>query len=85
MRPDRIGLKNHAQIAPLRWQVDTAGGGEDGLAAYRDLSRGRLLKSGDTAQGGRLAAAAGSEEHRDRAFAELDRQIVDRSHGAEML
>ncbi len=60
VREQRVVLKNHADMPLLRWQAAT--GTADAAALHTNLAGGDVLKTGDTAQQRRLAAARGSQQ-----------------------
>jgi len=51
VRPDRIGLEHHAEIASFRRQVDAFLIGKYHRAMDVDVADGRFLQAGDAAQG----------------------------------
>ena len=73
VRPNREGLENHAQPALLRRHIQVFALDADGPAAQVDFAVAQIFKSGDHAQRGRLAAAAGPQE--GEAFALFDGQV----------
>src|SRR5690606_34202320 len=79
MRPERVRLEDHAEVAALRGQTEPAVAVEHRSAVNLDAARVRLLESRDRAQQRRLAAAAGSEQDEELARHDVDVDIVDRS------
>ena len=62
VRPDRVGLEYHADIALFRRYVDSPGRRvRDGTGNFQLAGVG-FLQAGDAAQGGGLTAAAGAEQ-----------------------
>src|SRR5258705_17344 len=60
MRPDRIGLKDHADLALFGRGADAPAARINNLALDRDIAFVRLSESRDAAQKRRLALAARS-------------------------
>ena len=83
VRPYRERLEHHAQPALLRRHIQVLALDADGPAAQVDFAVAQILESGDHAQRGRLAAAAGTQE--GEAFALFDGQIeiVDGGYRAQ--
>ena len=78
VRPHRVGLEHHADVAQARRHVQSALGRRDLVAADRDRAAGRLFEAGDAAQGRGLAAAGGPEQHDDLARRDAEAHVVDR-------
>jgi hypothetical protein len=86
VRPDRVGLEHHADVAQARRDEETALRRGDHVPADRDLAPGRVLEAGDAAQRGGLAAARRAEEDHDLAGGDAKAHIVDgRPAGGEAL
>src|SRR5258705_10980071 len=77
MRPDRIGLKDHADLALFGRGADAPAARITNLAVERDLAFVRLFETRDAAQKRRLARAARPEQ--DKKFPASDFEI-DRLH-----
>ena len=67
VRPHRVGLKHHAEVAQPRRHQDAALGRRHHLPGDADFAGGRMLEPGDAAQGRRLAAAGRAEQDHDLA------------------
>ena len=78
VRPQRIGLEHHADVALVGRQVDPAVGVEHRGRPECDLAGAGCLEAGEAAQGGGLAAPAGTEEDEELALLDLEIQVVDR-------
>src|SRR5712692_3095277 len=61
VRPDRVGLKHHADAAPINRYVHAGGAIEQRLAVHGDAPVVRRLQARNGTQGGGLAAAGGAE------------------------
>src|SRR5207244_5267684 len=72
MREERVVLEHHADIPLERRQA------RHGLALEVDLTRRRREKTRDQAERGRLAAAGGTEQRHELAFADLEIDTRDR-------
>src|SRR5260221_7538877 len=83
MRPDRIGLEDHAVFAPLRRRRERAR--RDEIAADADFALRDGLEAGDASQRGGLAAAAGAEQHDELALRYVDVDPRDSSLAAIFL
>src|SRR5678816_4053392 len=83
MRPDRVGLKYHSQLAFFRRQVNSTRGRCDGLAGYGNFSAVRLFQSRDQAQRGSLAATRRPEQRKDLAPLNSKIYTVDGIDSAE--
>src|SRR5207244_1202020 len=82
VRPDRVGLEDHREPAPLGWHVNTAGAAVDGGATDADLAGCRMLEAGDGAQRGRLAAARGAQQRDVLAGPDAERHSAHGGDGA---
>src|SRR5947209_10649524 len=78
VRPDRVGLEHHADIARTRRHVHATLRRRDFIAADRDRAGGRLLQAGNAAQRRGLAATGRPEQHDDLAGRDAEADIVDR-------
>ena len=76
-------LKDHADPAPLGRVV--AARSTDLAAVEVDRAGVQVFKSGDKAEHGRFAAAAGTEQGRKRAGRDVQIDIADGGYGAEPL
>src|SRR5690242_2930466 len=81
MRPDRVGLKHHADVALVRRHDKLAAAGEHELVADEDLALERFLQSGDRAQRRRLTAAARAEEREELPLLDVE---IDAAHGVDL-
>ena len=72
MGPERVGLEDEPQPAPLRGHRPARVGVEEDAIAQADAARVGMVEPGDGAEQGRLAAAARAEE-RDH-FTLLERE-----------
>jgi hypothetical protein len=72
VREKRVVLEHDADVAPERRQID------DRPSLQVDLARGRRKKSGDEAERRSLAAAGGSEQRHEFAFAHIEIDAGDR-------
>src|SRR5215467_1183945 len=71
MWPDRIGLKNQAEPALLRWDFKSRRCIKNQFAAYLNLPAVGLLQSGHRPQQRGLAASRSAEEGEDLPLLEL--------------
>ena len=71
VRVEGVVLKDHGDVAIARLEV------VDDLAVDHDVARIELLKAGQHAQGGRLAAARGSDQHHELAVGDAQVEVVD--------
>ena len=78
VRPDGVGLEDHANAPFMHGDIDVRCAAEDGLALDPDLALVRLLKPGDAAHGRRLAATGGPEQNKHAAVSDLDVHAIDR-------
>ncbi len=78
VRPERVGLEDHPDVALVRRHVDARGGVEHGAVAERDRPGVGRLEACDAAQRRRLAAAARPEEDEELALLDLEVEVVDR-------
>ena len=85
VRPHRVGLKDDAELALLRHQVDAGGGVEHGLAGDLDRARVRGLEAREAAQDRGLAAAARPEQRERMALLDRERHVVDRRDAPNVL
>jgi hypothetical protein len=79
VRIERVVLEDHRDIAVLRRHV------VDEAIADEDVAAGLFLEPGDHAERGRLATAGGTDEHEELFVPDLDVEVVDRRHFAELL
>ena len=77
VRPHRVGLEHHAEVARPRRHQDAALGRRHQIPGDADLAAGRMLEPGDAAQGRGLAAAGGTEQHHDLAGRHREADAVD--------
>ncbi len=74
VRPNRIGLKHHADVALIGRQQPSAVTDHDRLIAEKDIAGVGCLQTGDHAQGGGLTAAARAEQSENLAVIHLRRK-----------
>ena len=72
MRPDGVGLKHHADVAPLRRNECAVGGAINGLIVDQNFAGHRLFQSGDAAKRRGFAAAARAEQGKQFALANFE-------------
>ena len=82
MRPQRIGLEHHADVAFLRRQRP-AGTADDGVAELHDAAVGHL-ESGHQPQQRGLAAAGRPEQREELAVGDVEAHALDGAGLAEM-
>jgi hypothetical protein len=68
-------LKHHSHVPPPRWHV------VDHLSADPHLAAVRLIQAGDQPQGGRFAAAAGTDQDQKLLIVDFQVQAIDSLHG----
>jgi hypothetical protein len=73
VRPDRVGLEDHADVSPERRHRDTTGAVEHCPFADRDSATVRRFQTGDAPHGARLAAPGLAEQ--DHRLPVRDRQV----------
>ncbi len=77
VRPQRVRLEHHADVALVRRQVDPAFGVEHRGRAEADLASARCFQAGEAPQRRRLAAPARTEEDEELALLDLEIEVVD--------
>src|SRR5690606_21791698 len=82
VRPQGVGLEDHADVAPLGRHVQAALGGVLSSARDGDLTGVGLLEPGDRAQQGGLAATARPEQDDELAAADAQCDVVYGPHDA---
>ncbi len=80
VRPDRIALEHHADIAFVRCNEGGRIGRRHDAAADRDRAAVGALQAGETTQRRRLAAAARAEQREELAGLHAKRHAVDRGN-----
>ena len=85
MRPDRVGLEHHADIAVVRFDRQLRRAVEHRLSVDLDPAFLRRFQAGDAAQRGGLAAAGGAEQGDQLAVGDLEADMVDDGLVAEAL
>ena len=85
VRPQPVGLKHHAEVSLVRRHQHVFRRARDEPLADVDVAVIRGLEAGDDVQGGRLAAAAGSQQGQQLALGHLEGNPVDGDHLAESL
>jgi hypothetical protein len=78
VRPERVRLEDHADVALVRRKVDAARGVVDRLLAERDRPCVGGLEAREATQGRRLPAPARAEEDEELARFDLEIEVVDR-------
>ena len=76
MRPDRVRLEHHAEIAQTRRHEHAPRRRGDHAFRHRDLAGSRMLKPGDAAQGRGLAAPRRPEQDHDLAGGDAKAHVV---------
>jgi hypothetical protein len=76
VRPERVGLEDHPDVAPVGREVHPCAGVEHRPVTERDATRVRRLQARKAAQRGRLPAAARAEEDEELALLDLEVEIV---------
>ena len=79
MREKRVVLEDHADVAPVGRHR------RDRVVVDVDLAGGRDLEPGQHHQRRRLARAGGPEQRDELAGRDIERDVVDRDHGAVSL
>jgi hypothetical protein len=85
VRPDRVGLEDHPEVALVGRHEVPPGRGRHHPIAQGDLARVGLLEAGHEPQRGGLAAAAGAEQGEDLAAPDRQRNGIHRRRLAEPL
>ena len=86
VRPDRVGLEHHAEVALVGRDEDPLARRVDEASGDLDLARGRLLQPGDRAQRRGLAAAGGAEQREQLALRHVERHVLrGLDHGAVLV
>src|SRR6185312_12007654 len=83
VRPQRVRLEHHADMAVLGRDVDV--GAADDQIADPDRAALRSLEPGDQAQQRALAAAGRTEHREELALVDRERNVVDRGDRSEAL
>ena len=78
MRPHRVGLEHHAELAQARRHQHAVGGRRHHPAGDTDLAIGRMFEPRDASQRRGLAAAGRPEQHHDLARRHGKTDAVDR-------
>src|SRR5262245_6694452 len=71
VRPDRVGLKHHADFPLLRRTITSWTGRKDGFVVESDTARIGLLQSRDAAHQRGLPRTAGSQQDKELFFTDL--------------
>ena len=82
MRPDGVGLEDHADAAPVGRNGGAGPGVEQLRPVERDDTGARPLEPGDASQRRRLAAARRAEQREGLAGGDRERHVVDGGHAA---
>jgi hypothetical protein len=85
VRPDRVGLKHHAEIALVGRDENAAAARIDDAAGDLDLARGRPLQAGDRAERRGLAAARRPEQREQLALRHFERDVLRGLHHGAVL
>src|SRR5262249_14990232 len=80
MRPDRIGLEDHADGSLVRRNVNPFTGGENSLTSDVDLTPIGSFQTGDAAKGRGLATSARTQEGIERALGDVERDTLEDMH-----
>src|SRR6476646_6584631 len=80
MRPNRVGLKYHADLAFLRRGANAPATRKDRLAVERDFSFVRLFEAGDAAPQCRLSRPARPEQNEKFAAPDFQIDRLQRRH-----
>jgi hypothetical protein len=80
MRPNSVGLKNHAQFPLFGGNVDPLTGRINQTAADFDLPTIRPLQAGNTAQGRCFAASARAQQDAELALTHLQMDAFECIH-----
>ena len=83
MRPQRVALEHHRDVALLGWQH--AGGRGDDTVAKRDLAGAGLHEAGNEAQRRGLAAARRPEQAHELSVLDGERDVVENRQAAKTL
>ena len=78
MRPDGVGLKDHADVAPLRRNECAVRRAVNRMIVDQNFPGQRLLQSGDAAKRRRFAAAARTEQGKQFALAHFEGHAAER-------
>src|SRR5262249_4188745 len=78
MRPDRIGLEHHTNVAVVRRDPGAVVARVNRAAAYLDFATIGLLEARDAAQDRRLAAARRAQERVELPLLDLERDAFHR-------
>src|SRR3954468_2559557 len=81
MRPDRVGLENHAEIAPVGRNEDLALRRENDAVVDRNLATHRTLQAGNGPQSRGLAATGRTKQREELASRHFEANVLRRSHG----
>ena len=85
MRPDRVGLEHHADVAQPRRHLHAVGGRRYQPPADADAAGRGMFEAGDAPQRGGLAAAGGAEQHHDLAGRHVKAHAVHRRPAGDEL
>jgi hypothetical protein len=81
MRPDRIGLKHHADAALFRVLRNAPAAGKNQIAVERNFAGVRFLQTRHAAQKRRLARTARSQHDEELSLADFEIDASKRGHG----
>ena len=85
VRPDRVGLEHHAEVALVGRHEDVAARGIDDGAVDFDVAGRRALQSGDGPQRGGLAAARRPEQREEHALRNFEGDVLGGLHRRTLL
>jgi hypothetical protein len=77
MRPDGVGLKNHADISLIRDNENSNARIEDRSSTQENFAAQRPLQSGDAAQRGGLAATGWAKQSKKFPWRDVKTYFVD--------
>ncbi len=80
MRPNRIGLKNHADLPLLRRDIAGRTGRKYGLAVENNIARIGLFQARDAAHQRGLARTAGPQKNEELPFLDFEIDAIQGRH-----
>ncbi len=78
VRPDRVRLKHHSDVAFIGRDAELSARVDDRLVAEEHLAAVGLLQPGHDAQGRGLSAPAGAEQRDELTVRDVERDVIDR-------
>nr|WP_245723573.1 hypothetical protein [Microbacterium humi] len=85
VRPERVGLEDHAEVAFLGGHVDALLPVDECAVADRDAPVGGVFEAGDAVQRRRLPAAARTEEREELSLPDGEVDVFEHRHVGELL